>query len=179
MSCTSTDNTIGMCVGCVTDANCGSQMSGQVCNGATGMCEPGCRGKDGNGCPTGETCSSKNQMIGMCQQCTTDATCGGPKSGLVCDGATGMCEPGCRGKDGNGCPTNEVCSSTDGSIGTCMNGAGGGGAGPSDGITASGNGLLCAAAPGRDGGDTGWLVGGLLGVLAAARRRRRAQRAAP
>lgn len=53
--------------------------------------------------------------------CTTDADCGGPASGVVCDDSTPQhqCTPGCRGT-GNGCPDGEVCTSMDATIGTCV-----------------------------------------------------------
>ena len=65
-----------MCVQCVTDENCGGAMSGQVCN--AGACEPGCRGT-GNGCPSGDVCSSKTMAIGTCSNGTggTGGTGGG------------------------------------------------------------------------------------------------------
>lgn len=116
MLCTSTNTTIGKCVQCQTDANCGTATSGQVCN--AGTCQPGCRGSGGNGCPADQTCSSLDGTIGACTQCTTDTQCGGPTSGLVCNDAK-LCQPGCRGTGGNTCATGEVCSSTNMTIGTC------------------------------------------------------------
>ncbi|MFO0756205.1 MAG: hypothetical protein U0359_06920 [Byssovorax sp.] len=50
---------------CAGDPDCGGPASGVVCNDATHLCEPGCRGT-GNGCPPGEMCSSMNDMIGAC-----------------------------------------------------------------------------------------------------------------
>jgi uncharacterized repeat protein (TIGR01451 family) len=107
-------------------------------------------------------------------KCLTDAACGGPMSGLVCD-ATYTCVEGCRGASGNGCPAGLVCSSTDATIGVCDDGAGGGsgdgggagdggggagngGGGPGnggadEGLHVRGNGLLCAAGP--EGGEAG------------------------
>ena len=64
--------------------------------------------------------------------CATDADCGGPTSGIVCNGTT--CVPGCRGENGNGCPDGEVCTSTDETIGECViesDGGTGGAAGSS------------------------------------------------
>ena len=184
--CTSVDATIGMCVQCTKDADCGAAMSGKVCDATTNQCGPGCRGMGGNGCPTGDVCTSQDTGVGMCVQCTKDANCGGPSSGAICDAATSKCGPGCRGMGGNGCPTGQLCTSVNASAGTCHDGmvgtggAGGSGTGtgtggnPNDGITASGNGLFCAAQPGRGDEDAGaWLLGGLAGVLLASRRRRR------
>jgi MYXO-CTERM domain-containing protein len=68
----------------------------------------------------------------------------------------------------------------DTTIGTCgstgTGGAGTGGSGTgghNDGYTASGNGLICAAQPGRSSDGNAWLLGGLAGLLLALRRRRR------
>ncbi|KYF94967.1 hypothetical protein BE20_04975 [Sorangium cellulosum] len=80
---------------------------------------------------------------------------------------------GCRGADGNSCPSGEVCSSTDSAPGTC---------GPAEandptGIFAEGNGL-CTARPGPAGNARS--AGALLPMLAAlaglALRRRRTGR---
>jgi hypothetical protein len=58
-------NASGTCVaGCTTDAECGSTMSGLVCNAMA--CVMGCRGTGGNGCPAGSTCSSTTSAIGTC-----------------------------------------------------------------------------------------------------------------
>jgi MYXO-CTERM domain-containing protein len=128
--------------------------------------------------------------------CLVDADCGAIDSGMVCDmDDTHMCIPGCRGTDGNGCPSDEECSSMDDTIGTCepismgaggMGGMGGspavGGSGgqpvvtppPEPRLFAQGNGLFCAASPGTGGDDSSALLV-LLGAagLAASRRRRR------
>ena len=116
--CTSTNATIGKCVQCLSDTTCGNVTSGQVCNPTSSTCQPGCRGAGGNGCLAGSTCSSLDGTIGTCTQCTTDAACGGPQSGVVCNDAK-TCQPGCRGTGGNACAVGEKCSSTDASIGTC------------------------------------------------------------
>lgn len=51
--------------------------------------------------------------------CLTDPSCGGPISGVVCDTLNQQCIPGCRGT-GNGCPAGQTCTSTDSTIGTCV-----------------------------------------------------------
>ncbi|KYF54673.1 hypothetical protein BE08_20070, partial [Sorangium cellulosum] len=51
------------------------------------------------------------------QGCREDINCGGPTSGMICEDH--QCVEGCRGADGNGCPSGEVCTSTDSSPGTC------------------------------------------------------------
>ncbi|WP_433932680.1 DUF3344 domain-containing protein [Sorangium cellulosum] len=109
--------------------------------------------------PTGETCRQ-------------DSDCGDASSGMIC--VDEQCEEGCRGESGNGCPSGEVCSSTDSTPGTCGPDSGE----PNDptGIFAEGNGL-CAARPTPAGSGPGAaallpLLGALAGL--ALRRRRRA-----
>ncbi|WP_437279081.1 hypothetical protein WME90_00570 [Sorangium sp. So ce375] len=98
--------------------------------------------------------------------CRQDSDCGGATSGMICE--EHACVDGCRGADGNSCPSGEVCSSTDSTPGTC---------GPADdpkGIFAEGNGL-CAARPTPANSTPGAIA--LLPMLAAlaglARRRQR------
>ncbi|MDF2693739.1 MAG: putative internalin, partial [Labilithrix sp.] len=55
----------------------------------------------------------------VCVMCLADSDCGNATSGLVCDTATETCQPGCRGTNGNGCPANLHCSSTDATVGSC------------------------------------------------------------
>ncbi len=49
---------------CANDAACGGPTSGIICDAAA-RCVPGCRGT-GNGCPSGETCSSTTEAAGEC-----------------------------------------------------------------------------------------------------------------
>jgi len=59
------DTTSGLCTNdCTKDEECGDKTSGKVCN--TSKCSDGCRGTDGNGCPTGKKCTSTNATIGQC-----------------------------------------------------------------------------------------------------------------
>ncbi len=118
-TCTSTDATIGQCVQCVVDATCGGLTSGKVCNPTTKACQSGCRGSGGNGCEAGLTCGSLDGTIGKCTECATDVNCGGATSGQVCNDDK-LCQAGCRGTGGNACPTGQVCSSTNNTIGTCQ-----------------------------------------------------------
>ncbi|WP_437676771.1 hypothetical protein [Sorangium sp. So ce131] len=109
-------------------------------------------------------------------ECQQDSDCGDATSGQICDQETKACVDGCRGEGGNGCPSGQVCSSTDASAGTC---------GPApvdendpDDIFAEGNGL-CAARPQPASSVPG--AGTVLPMLAALaglalRRRRRAGR---
>ncbi len=62
---------------CGDDAECGALDSGVVCD--NGTCVEGCRGTGGNGCPTGEECSSMTMTVGTC----------GPPVGTGGTGGTG------------------------------------------------------------------------------------------
>ena len=172
--CTSMDAPIGQCAECLTDTDCGDATSGKVCDDGTKKCTDGCRGSDGNGCPTDKHCTSKDATIGQCVSCIQDSDCGGANSGKVCDEATHTCTDGCRGNGGNGCPDGQQCSSTTTTVGTCTGGTGGAGGGDADGVVPEGNGIHCSATP-RSGDDTsaGWLFGAALAALAATMRRRR------
>ena len=200
-TCSSTDASIGQCFDCLADSDCGGATSGRVCDVATNTCVDGCRGSGGNACPSGKVCTSADTSLGHCVQCVADGDCGGKTSGKVCDVATSTCVDGCRGSGGNGCPTQEKCSSTNSDIGQCTR-AGNGDAGtdggstdggssggtrdggtgdggtdagsdPDDGIVPEGNGILCSTRPGSSGGDAVWLVGAGLALLVGAQRRRR------
>jgi hypothetical protein len=120
MICTSFSPAIGQCVGCLLDSNCGGPESGKICGDATHVCEDGCRGMGGNGCMLGSVCTSSNASVGMCVQCISDADCGGPDSGKICDADAFQCKDGCRGLGGNGCPSGSVCSSVSVAVGTCV-----------------------------------------------------------
>jgi hypothetical protein len=108
--------------------------------------------------------------------CTSDSDCGGTSSGQVCDPATHQCVNGCRGLNGNGCPAGKLCTSLDETIGMCVDhGAGGAGGegGESGKVFAEGGGLFCAASPGTNGTDAGWLISAIAVGLVLARRRPR------
>lgn len=63
---------------CDDDSDCGGPQSGMVCDDALALCTEGCRGQGGNGCPTGETCTSTDNTIG---DCIPDGTGGGGTGG--------------------------------------------------------------------------------------------------
>lgn len=198
--CTSSDATVGQCVGCITNDDCGGKDSGWLCSAGSRECESGCTANPDEGCPGSMTCTSTDGTVGVCEGCVTDSDCGATDSGHVCDAATTRCIDGCRGEGGNGCPSSEHCTSTDATIGSCEAGAGGtGGAGGTSGTggsgnaagtggsagagatdasnyAAEGNGLLCAARPmpASDASGKAWLLG-LLGVAGLVVRRRRAR----
>ncbi|MFO0590843.1 MAG: MopE-related protein [Polyangiaceae bacterium] len=162
--CTSSDETIGQCVLCITDADCGQSDSGKVCDPKNNTCVDGCH-DGGNTCPKDKVCTSATQTIGVCVECVSDAQCGAANSGKVCDTATNTCVDGCH-DGGNTCPDGQTCSSLTQTIGVCKAG---------DGVFAEGNGLLCSARPANDNGSdsSGWLIPLAIGGILAARRRRR------
>jgi uncharacterized repeat protein (TIGR01451 family) len=49
---------------CKVDSDCGSTTSGLICVDL--KCSPGCRGSGGNGCATGQICTSKDNLPGQC-----------------------------------------------------------------------------------------------------------------
>ncbi|MFO0553747.1 MAG: MopE-related protein [Polyangiaceae bacterium] len=52
--------------GCSSDADCGDELSGRVCDDETRTCIDGCRGENGNDCPIEQVCSSNDDTIGEC-----------------------------------------------------------------------------------------------------------------
>jgi hypothetical protein len=113
------------CGECRVDADCGATDSGLVCDEVDLLCKAGCRGAGGNGCAPDRTCTSSDARLGKCAQCLSDAECGDASSGQVCT-EDRDCVSGCRGEGGNTCGTEAVCTSGDGSVGTCLSVEGGG-----------------------------------------------------
>lgn len=83
------------CVTCLVDAQCGGSNSGRVCTAISGTCGDGCRGIGGNGCPTGNVCSSMIATAGTCSpvvsdmcvsdgNCTIDQFCNGDVAPRAC-----------------------------------------------------------------------------------------------
>jgi hypothetical protein len=159
--CTSTDDTIGRCVECEADSECGDATSGRVCD--EGTCKDGCRGSEGNSCPEGQKCSSEDGSIGACGACGSDADCGDVTSGRICEDTSRTCVDGCRGEGGNGCPGGAVCSSTTAAPGTC--------AFDDDGVL-EGGGFSCTMTTARNAGLVSFAFFGLLAGAVARRRRR-------
>ena len=169
---------------CQPDGSCGecSSTNSVKCTGATPVCNT-IKGECGacdpslpNQCrtaPTGPVCKVDPNNDTFCG-CDKDSDCGNLTSGKVCDvGKTDICIDGCRGTDGNGCPSGYQCTSTDSSIGQCVPSTGNPGTGAQD----SGDDGSCGCrTPGSGttpvGGSLALLLGA--GVLAARRRRRRA-----
>jgi uncharacterized repeat protein (TIGR01451 family) len=130
-----------------------------VCNTFTGTCAV-CSPDDDSQCkgdPKGPVCrvGSGNETFCGCEK---DSDCGGPVSGKVCDTLkTQACIDGCRGVDGNGCPTALECTSKDSSIGSCVppqnNTGGAGGSGATGGM--GGMGAVGATGGGKGADDSG------------------------
>ncbi len=137
---------------CVRDAQCGAADSAKVC-GKAGKCEPGCRGKDGNSCPSNQTCSSSTAAVGTCQD---NGTGGSASTG----GATGT----------GAAPATGGASATGGSTTTTNN----------QDAALEGGGFSCRTAPAAPSkgawGTLGLLLGGL--ILRRNTRNRRAVRRA-
>ena len=194
-----------VCVGCETDADCkdpnapACQPNGScgecsatndtlcvndkpVCETMSGTCVP-CTAQDPSPCigdPDGPQCVGG--MNGLHCGCISDADCGGPNSGWVCDPQAEVCTEGCRGEGGNTCPDGKECTSTDSSIGECLDITGEGGAGGGEGGSGGGGnsadpqdpGPCACSLPGRDTRDLGATVA-LAGLLALGARRRRSR----
>ncbi|MEZ4224228.1 MAG: DUF3344 domain-containing protein [Polyangiaceae bacterium] len=164
---------------CQPDGTCGEcsetnstlcPASKPVCNTLKGQCapcNPGAPGQCVND-PFGPVCKVDPNNDSFCG-CDEDSDCGGPMSGRVCDvGKTDKCMDGCRGTDGNSCPTGYECTSQDASIGQCVPTSGNGA--PAE----SGDDGSCGCR--TPGGDRAPVSGGLLllaGLASLAQRRRR------
>ncbi len=122
---------------------------------------------------SGETDPNDPADDSVPSSCESDADCGGATSGLVCDDATGLCVEGCRGSGGNGCPSGEVCSSTDSTIGSCEAGGAGGGPAAEEEVVIQGGGCACSVPSGSAEGVMSWGLVAAGAAIAAARRRRR------
>jgi fimbrial isopeptide formation D2 family protein/MYXO-CTERM domain-containing protein len=81
--------------GCTADGDCGDAVSGQVCDSVPAICVDGCRGMGGNGCPTGQKCTSADTTIGSC---VPDTGAGGGGTGGGSGG--GGADPGDQSKCG-------------------------------------------------------------------------------
>lgn len=150
--CVDPDATGDPFCGCETDSDCGDADSGMVCDTEdTHQCIEGCRGKDGNGCPDGEECTSETDEIGICTTpCEDDRDC--PADAPFCDQREGLCVECLEDRH---CEDNEIC---DTDTGTCEEvGGGGAGGGNTGGGDAGGgnNGGGNAGGGNAGGGNTG------------------------
>jgi len=199
--CTKTDGSVGVCMGQPCNSNTDCKAPTPVCNtivqphtctqclnnsdcAGGDVCDPtnhcavcsptktaNCKASGtGAACLANETCG-----------CATDSDCGAGTSGRVCNASTHVCEAGCRGTGGNGCPAGDTCSSTNATVGKCSGtvtppGMDAGVKVDSGGTaTAPGksSGCSCRAAGAPNGRGLGALVGVVLGVAFAVRRRGR------
>lgn len=132
----------GACTECGANVTCSASAQKPVCaannacaacgsdnGGATNACpsagNPYCKADGSCGkCAADADCTTRVgkpycAADGACSdKCATDAQCGNATSGKICD-ANKTCSAGCRGTGGNGCAAGEVCSSKDGTTGTC------------------------------------------------------------
>ena len=111
-------------------------------------------------------------------ECTKDVDCGKPTSGKICDATALTCGDGCRGKDGNGCPSGKVCTSTDATAGVCeaatSGGGGAGGQGGGDVAPGDTSGCSCSVIESHDTTTGLWLLAAA-GTIVGMRRRKRAR----
>jgi uncharacterized protein (TIGR03382 family) len=172
----------GECVECLADDHC---AAGTICETDVGSPSRGkcveCTALDDSHCSPG---SSGRKCIGTTDSCgcVTDGDCGDEKSGRVCDeSSTRRCIEGCREAKGNGCPSDQRCSSTNEGIGKCAKSVGNdGGADGGDGgnglvsldSLVAGGGCSCTANDRGEAPVFGTSVGIALGLAALARRRR-------
>lgn len=176
------------CVPCLTDAHCDDPtpicdteerecvecVDDDDCAGTNGTCDP-----ESNTCvcepvPGGEVCGNDidEDCDGVLDNgcgCVDDSDCPGPPDdGVVCDTEdTFTCVPGCRDRVGSGCPTGEICTSSDDTLGECVDEDG---IGADDGVFVRG-GCSCNVPGSRGAGEAVWLL--LVGLAALARRRKR------
>ncbi len=149
------DDTLG--APCSTDADCGDSQSGVVCDGA--VCVRGCRGSGGNGCPSGEECTSTTSDVGQCVPQGVDGGGVGGSAGAASGGTSGS-------------------GAVSGTAGTAHDGGVNGGAAGSSGAASAdpgsllGGGCACTA-PGSGGERAAGYAALVLALAAFGRRRRR------
>jgi MYXO-CTERM domain-containing protein len=105
----------GRCVQCLFDTDCDAPL---VCDPTKKRCQECVPGSANTNQCQPEQAGAQCLADGRCG-CLTDGDCGGVKSGRVCDTTTSRCVPGCRGTGGNGCPSEQLCSSTTDEVGRC------------------------------------------------------------
>ncbi len=88
-----------LCVGCLSDADCGTIVSGRVCDVAAALCVDGCRGSGGNACPTGQLCTSTSGAVGRCYVPGASGGAPGNDASIGAGGAGGTGGAGGGGHD--------------------------------------------------------------------------------
>ncbi len=157
LRCTSIDASVGSCVGCITDSDCGDAESGSVCDAVSTSCVEGCRGS-GNGCPSDMVCSSTTDSIGAC---TLSSDTGSGGSGSTSSHQVGHTHPGEKGST--------VISSQWNSVGGSSPSADS--ADGKSGSSESGGAFSCSTQPGHDTEGAAWFAAGAIGLLVSRRRR--------
>jgi MYXO-CTERM domain-containing protein len=148
----------GRCVQCLFDTDCDAPL---VCDPTKKRCQECVPGSANTNQCQPEQAGAQCLADGRCG-CLADRDCGGVKSGRVCDGTTSRCVPGCRGTGGNGCPSEQVCSSMTDEVGRCDQAPppDGGADGSTDGPQTDGGGDADSGAPdARDAGAVDALDG--------------------
>jgi uncharacterized repeat protein (TIGR01451 family) len=138
----------GKCVQCRTSADCSGLTP--LCVAATSTCGPCTGDGPAGGCidPARPACNTMLPLAGACTECSAtnstrcmgakpqcqtavglcgcndrdgDSECGGNLSGIICNGAVGICQPGCsEAPMRNRCPIPQACSKVNGEVGECM-----------------------------------------------------------
>src|SRR5262249_43133818 len=111
----------GNCIGCTSDADCSNPKP--ACNTSgdlIGQCTE-CTTANSTLCSgTKPQCISSLGVCG-CTDTDGDSECGGPNSGIICNGPVGERVPACTTHPPrNACPTTEHCSDQSGAVGTCQ-----------------------------------------------------------
>jgi len=160
------------------DADCGTAVSGRVCDAATARCVPGCRRTGGNGCPASLLCTSAGSEIGACQP--RPAVDGGAADGSVdAPSSTDAAEGGVIDAPAGDVPTDAMGGADAPADASLMDGADGGDAADAGRTPGYGNGggyiagggCRCDATGARS--SSAFLTLALLFAGAVARRRRR------
>ena len=155
------------------DNDCNGELdegfgAGEPCSAGVGACAANgvqvCDSPDSVTCdavpgePSDEVCDEvDNNCDGTVDEgfnpgcgCVSDADCGGPSSGQVCQ--PDVCIDGCRGTNGNGCPDGQMCTSDDETVGQCVPEEGTGGSDSASGGPTEGS--ASASASATDGSVT-------------------------
>jgi len=144
----------GRC-GCTQDSDCGGTTSGRICDPASSRCVPGCRGTGGNGCPSGEICTSVTADVGSCNgHPMPDGGAGGAggiDGGAVDGGARDASGGGADGATGGAGGGLLDAGATGAGGGAGMNGGQGGSTGSGGGQGGAGAGQGGAGGPSTDG----------------------------
>jgi uncharacterized repeat protein (TIGR01451 family) len=159
---------------CIADADSGATRTSPIDDDTDrGGKKDGAEDFDKNGrIDTGELDPNDPSDDNRGDVCQTDTDCGDASSGRVC--VDHRCQPGCRAQPGNGCPTDQMCSSSTSDVGRCTPASVPDAGAPQFQGRIGGGGCDCGVAGlGKSGGWSrgGWLALAL-GVVWWRRRRR-------